>query len=190
MRGFEGVVLVLILPSVLFTVGCGARPSSTPTGEKTDGPVGEKADPSVKPGPPVGEKVDPKVKADELAAFAGTWVYERQVVEGKEIPVAEMGKSHIVISGDTLTRHAYAADGRALHPIPSTISVDPTANPKLMDDDAAMPTGSKKRRLGIYKLEGDRLTLCYDNTGKERPTAFDSPAGSSFVLSVLRRQGK
>ncbi len=39
-------------------------------------------------GPGVGANVDPRAKADELAALAGTWVYERQIVEGKEIPAA------------------------------------------------------------------------------------------------------
>lgn len=133
--------------------------------------------------------MDPRAKADELAALAGTWVYERQIVEGKEIPAAEMGRSTIVIREDTMTREVHRADGQRLSPIKSTIWVDPTASPKQMDDDAAMPFG-KKRRPGIYKLEGDRLTVCYDNTGAQRPTSFDSPANSSLVLTVLRRQGK
>jgi RNA polymerase sigma factor (sigma-70 family) len=39
--------------------------------------------------------------------------------------------------------------------------------------------------LGIYKLEGDELTICH---GKNRPTAFASPKGSGHSLIVLRRQ--
>ena len=141
------------------------------------------------PGPGVGANVDQKVKADELALLAGAWVYERQVVEGNEIPVAEMGKSNIVISGNTLTRDVYRSDGQRITPMRSAIWIDPTASPKQMDDDMAMPFG-QSRRTGIYQLDGDRLTLCYDNTGGPRPTKFESPSGSALVLTVLRRQGK
>ena len=140
-------------------------------------------------GPGVGANVDPKTKSDELATLTGTWLYERQVVEGKEISVAGMGKSHIVISGDSLVREVYSADGQRINPMKSTIWIDPTVTPKQMDDDQSGPLG-KKRRPAIYKLEGDRLTLCWNNSGAERPVTFDSPVGSSFVLSVLRRQAK
>jgi uncharacterized protein (TIGR03067 family) len=166
MRRRETQAFVLLGLSVL-VLGCGSSPS----------------------GPGVGANVDPKTKADELAALGGTWVYERMVVEGKEIPVAQMSKSHIVISGDSMVREIYSADGQQLTPMRSTIWIDPTVIPKQLDDDQSGPLG-KRRRPAIYRLEGDRLTLCWNNSGTERPTDFDSPAGSSLVLSVLRRQGR
>jgi len=42
---------------------------------------------------------------------------------------------------------------------------------------------------GIYKLDGDNLTICYDKGGL-RPTEFASNAGTKIMLIVLKREKK
>lgn len=51
-----------------------------------------------------------------------------------------------------------------------------------------IPTPGNDPVPGIYKVDKDTLTIC-GVSGKEtdRPKAFDSPAGSGYVLMVFRR---
>jgi uncharacterized protein (TIGR03067 family) len=39
----------------------------------------------------------------------------------------------------------------------------------------------------IYELQGDTLKICYDLTGKARPTEFKSKAGTQLFLATYKK---
>ena len=62
--------------------------------------------------------------------------------------------------------------------------LDETWNPKWIDFDDGRPP----RILGIYALEGDRLTICTGGPGEARPTAFETSRSAGTVLTRLVRR--
>jgi uncharacterized protein (TIGR03067 family) len=72
----------------------------------------------------------------------------------------------------------------------SAFKLDPTTSPNAIDLTGISEGPSKGKTLqGIYRIEGDRLTICVPcNPGvRERPTEFKAPSGSKCSLFVLKR---
>lgn len=111
----------------------------------------------------------------------GTWVAETVIVGGTPEKL-DPGMSF------TLT-----ADGKCLmkegknEPEEMGYSVDPKKDPGHFD--LREPGMQGEVMKGIYKLDGDTLTVCLEMKG-DRPAAFASPAKSSIILVTLKRVKK
>ncbi len=69
-----------------------------------------------------------------------------------------------------------------------TVTYDTSAKPKAMDIKGTDGPNKGKTFLAIYDLSGDKLTVCYDLTGKARPTEFATRPKTKLFLATYQRQ--
>ena len=128
---------------------------------------------------------DPKVSAQgkvDLDRMQGVWTRVSSESNGNK---RLFGKPRplLIVAGDGFTF------GPNLDP--ERVQLDPDQAPKAID---LTPTGDSAGPLkgktypGIYKIEGDTLTLCLSiKPGSARPTKFDTIGNVLLVLDVYER---
>jgi RNA polymerase sigma-70 factor (ECF subfamily) len=126
--------------------------------------------------------------AKDLKQFQGTWTLDSMEVNGVKIDAEVMKKQGheimLTVKQDKVTLESKRGD------VKGTIKLDPAKKPKAYDSKGTDPEGKTHEAVGIYKIEGDVLTVCYVVTGKDRPSAFEGGAGSDAVLQVFKRAKK
>ena len=123
----------------------------------------------------------------DAPSIVGEWVGEKAVAGGKDLPVPEGGVGFTFTEDGKLQ----VREGKREKPDGGTYKVDPKKDPAEID---LMPPADKKEPPvhGIYKLDGDTLTLAFSrgNPAAGRPTKFESPEGSDVVVITLKRAKK
>jgi uncharacterized protein (TIGR03067 family) len=116
-------------------------------------------------------------------ALEGTWV----AVSADKDPAMEKGPSTEKLAKVQMT---FKGSGFTMNVEDKTLtegtfSFGPSASPNEITISTA-----KKSILGIYKLDGDELTICLLMRGDkvQRPQDFAVPPGSGCMLFVLKRQ--
>jgi RNA polymerase sigma factor (sigma-70 family) len=144
-----------------------------------DGPAAEDETKAAAPGRPAA-----KARTDQ-ARIQGTWVgvSVRKNGETPDHGRARASDLHIRFAGDKLT--IQVGDRRVGG---ATYRLDPKARPK--EIHFLEQNFDNHRQVGIYKLEGDTLTLCLRDADKGPPAKFSAEKGELFsqMLLVLRRQ--
>lgn len=117
----------------------------------------------------------------DLDKLQGAWEVTSLEVDGEKLPATAISGSRIVISGNKFTSTGMGAayEGR----------VELQRSKKTKAFDLLFTAGPERgnRNLGIYKLDGERWTICLATRGSERPQKFASTPGSGIALETLRR---
>ena len=124
--------------------------------------------------------------AEELKRLQGEWALVGREIDGEKDAPEDVEKSRIkiVIKGNKVTLSSrgdpVGAEG--------TLKVFPDAKPKAVELTHTSGDMKGQKAYAIYKLEGDRLTVCRSPT--KRPTEFTTKPNSDRVILIYKRQKK
>jgi len=120
----------------------------------------------------------------ELKKFHGVWKIVSVEAGGKALPIEGFKEMTVVFKGD---KYSVKKGGEVFQVAKQKL--DPSKSPKTMD--VTIIEGNEKGAVmkAIYEIDADRLKVCFDPAGKERPTEFKSTSGSQ-VLVVHKRAKK
>jgi len=71
-----------------------------------------------------------------------------------------------------------------------TVKIDGTKKPKTMDIVGTEGPNKGKTILSIFEFDGDKLKVCYDLGGKNRPEEFATKDGGLQFLVTYQRAAK
>jgi uncharacterized protein (TIGR03067 family) len=130
----------------------------------------------------------PKDPPKKEPTIVGEWIGENATSGGMALPVPQGGINFTFTADGKLTVQE-PGSGKAGDA--GTYQIDPKKTPAEID---LIPPGERNEPtiLGIYKLDGDTLTLCFHQggPGSERPKNFESPAGAKSMVMTLKRAKK
>lgn len=129
---------------------------------------------------PVFLSLNDKIIGDDGKMMEGTWVLVEAEIGGQKLPDESIKGTRLIL---TEGRYEYQNDR-------GEYKLYPAAEIKAMDIVGREGPNKGKIFLAIYELEGDKLKICYDLTGKTRPTKFKTEAGTRQFLATYQREKK
>lgn len=118
----------------------------------------------------------------EDAKMDGTWVIATAELAGTKIDDALKGTKLIVRDGQYTLKTAQGTDQ-------GTVKLDAAKSPKEIDVTGTEGPNKGKTFLAIYEITKDGgLKVCYDLSGKARPTEFKTKPDTLLFLATYTRE--
>jgi uncharacterized protein (TIGR03067 family) len=112
----------------------------------------------------------------------GTWLPSTAELGGKTFPEEALKAMKLVVKDDKYT----VTVGKAVDE--GTVKLNAAAKPKEMDVTGTDGPNKGKTFRAIYERDGDTLRVCYDLSGKGRPTEFKTGEGTALFLVTYKRE--
>jgi uncharacterized protein (TIGR03067 family) len=133
----------------------------------------------------VGALAQDEATKKDMNQIQGSWRLVSRERDGKADPADVIKDILMTHKGDAFTFNQSSSGAGATK---GTFKLDASKSPKAIDRIPADGPQKGKTLMGIYKLEGDTLTLCVSVEGKDRPMEFAAKPKSGLVLSVWKRE--
>jgi uncharacterized protein (TIGR03067 family) len=118
----------------------------------------------------------------DAETIQGTWLPATAEFGGKMFPDEVRKTIKLVVKDDKYT----VTTGKVVDQ--GTIKLNPAAKPKALDITGTDGPNKGKTILAIYERDGDTLRICYDLSGKGRPSEFKSKEGTQLFLVSYKRE--
>jgi uncharacterized protein (TIGR03067 family) len=117
----------------------------------------------------------------DLDKLQGTWSIASLEMDGEPMALPEFGDARVVLAKDRFRSAGMGMDYEGV------VTLQEKQKPKAFD--LTFTTGPQQgtHHAGIYKLNGDRWTLCFATRGNRRPKTFATKPDSGLVLQTLAR---
>lgn len=113
----------------------------------------------------------------------GTWLPVEAELGGQNYPDEILKTMKLTMSDGRYTVNVGEKIDNGL------IKLEPASKPMAIDITGTEGPNKGKTFLAIYELTGDTLQICYDLSGKERPTEFKTAKDSKqFLVSYKRAE--
>ncbi len=120
-------------------------------------------------------------RSDDAEALQGTWLGTEAELAGKNFPAKNL--KLMMKDGKYEVRVGAAPDK-------GTIKVNASAKPKEIDITGEDGPNKGKTFKAIYELDGNTLRICYDLSGKGRPTEFKTQTGTQLFLVTYKHESR
>jgi uncharacterized protein (TIGR03067 family) len=114
--------------------------------------------------------------------MAGEWSLVSAERDGQPLPEELVKTIKRVFKGDEYTT---TKDGDVIGK--AKFKLDPSKKPKHIDFTPSEGAEAGQALEGIYELDGDKLKICYSQSGEKRPGEFSTKEGSGRTLGVWKR---